>query len=187
NQRTMIAAVVPRSGVGNTLPLLLGLEAPSAALLVALLNSFAFDFVARQKVQGQHLNLFILEQIAVPPPTAFTAGIGAGSTLAHFVRDRVLRLTYNATDMAGFAAEMGHHEPPFPWDGEERRHIMAQLDAALFRIYGLSIEEAGYVLSTFPIIQAQDQEDFGRYRTRDLILAYMRAQQAGDYQSRLAL
>ena len=55
NSRTMIAAVVPRSGYGNTLPILMPTAATKAEcvenslLLVACLNSIPFDFVARQK------------------------------------------------------------------------------------------------------------------------------------------
>jgi len=36
------------------------------------------------------------------------------------------------------------------------------------------------VLSTFPIVRRHDEERFGRYRTRDLILAYYNAYAAGD-------
>jgi hypothetical protein len=64
---------------------------------------------------------------------------------------------------------------------------MAQLDAVMFRLYGLSEEETGYVLSTFPSVRQGDEAAFGTYRTRDLIIAYMRAQAAGDYHSRVAL
>ena len=69
NVRTMIASIIPRSGVGNTLPLLMPnadeIDAylENAWLWAACLNSFAFDFVARQKVQGQHLNWFVVEQL----------------------------------------------------------------------------------------------------------------------------
>ena len=59
NVRTMIAAVVPQVGCGHTLPVLLpaddGFDSKSAARLLANLNSFAFDYVARQKVQSTHL------------------------------------------------------------------------------------------------------------------------------------
>ena len=71
NVRTMIASVVPRSGFGNTLPLLMPDAAKmvtyreNAWLLAACLNSFALDFVGRQKVQGQHLNWFVVEQLPV--------------------------------------------------------------------------------------------------------------------------
>ena len=74
NVRTMIASIVPRSGVGNTLPLVIpdaddaSSYQDNACLWLACLNSFAFDFVARQKVQGQHLNWFVVEQLPVLTP-----------------------------------------------------------------------------------------------------------------------
>lgn len=46
NVRTMIAAILPAAAFGNTLPLLV-LPPRDAALLLANLNSLAFDFLAR--------------------------------------------------------------------------------------------------------------------------------------------
>ena len=48
-------------------------------------------------------------------------------------------------------------EPPFRWDEEERRHLRGRLDALYFHLYGLSREDAGYVLDTFPIVRRQDE------------------------------
>ena len=92
----------------------------------------------------------------------------------------MLRLTYTANDMAPFARDLGYQGPPFIWDAKERRHLRARLDALYFHLYGLSRDDAGYILSTFPIVRAQDEKEFGAYRTRDLILAYMNALAAGD-------
>ncbi len=64
NIRSMIAAVVPSGAAGNTLPLIeLGgtHDAPAIALLAGNLNALVFDYVARQKIQAQHLNWFIVE------------------------------------------------------------------------------------------------------------------------------
>ena len=91
-----------------------------------------------------------------------------------------LRLTYTANDMIPFARDLGYDGPPFIWDEEERRHLRARLDALYFHLYGLSREDADYVLSTFPIVQREDEKRFRKYRTRDLILAYMSALNAGD-------
>ena len=185
NIRAMIAALVPRSGVGNTLPFLLPDSGEASAykslawLLGASLNSFIFDFVARQKVQGQHLNWYIVEQLPVIAADDYDHRFG-DKTARDLVRDHVLRLTYTAHDMAPFARDLGYDGPPFTWDGEERRHLRARLDALYFHLYGLSREDAGYVLDTFPIVQRQDEAAFGSYRTRDLILAYMNAFAAGD-------
>ena len=108
-------------------------------------------------------------------------------TARELVRDHVLRLTYTAHDMAPFARDLGCDGSPFTWDEEERRHLRARLDALYFHLYGLGRDDARYVLETFPIVRREDEKAFGRYRTRDLILAYMNALRAGDTQSVVAV
>ncbi len=56
-----------------------------------------------------------------------------------------------------------------------------------FHIYSLTREGAGYVLDTFPIVRREDEAAFGRYRTRDMTLAYMNALAAGDTETRVAV
>ena len=90
-------------------------------------------------------------------------------------------------DMAPFARDLGYDSPPFAWDAEARRHLRARLDALYFHLYGLDRPDADYVLSTFPIVQREDEKQFGRYRTRDLILAYMSALAAGDTETVVAV
>ena len=196
NRRTVIASLFPRAAFGNKSPIFLPAigdpEETAAAykdcavLLAANLNSIALDFVARQKVHGQTLNLYLLEQFPLIASDAYFRHFG-DRTAADLVRDHVLRLTYTAHDMAPFARDLGHHGPPFPWDEEARRHLRARLDALYFHLYGLDRDDAAYILSTFPIIQRQDRAQFGHYRTRDLILAYMNALTAGDSQSTVTL
>ena len=99
----------------------------------------------------------------------------------------MLKLTYTAHDMAPFALDLGYDGPPFTWDEEERRHLRARLDALYFHLYGLSSDDAGYVLETFPIVRREDVKQFGRYRTRDMVLAYMNALDAGDTESTVAV
>lgn len=187
NERTMIASIIPAVGAGNKFPLLLAEPMEGGhhhPLLLACMGSFALDFVLRQKLAGQTINLFILEQLPFPTPDVFDNAAG-GRTLGEQVLDRVLRLTYTAHDLKPFAREFGYNGPPFAWDEEERRHLLAQLDAIAFRLYGLDEEDAGYVLATFPIVEREDRLHFGRFRTRELILGYLRAHAAGDYSSRL--
>ena len=189
NIRTVIVALAPYAGFGNSAPLFMpsrqfeGMASQADVvdchLLAANLNAFALDFVARQKVQGQNLNLFLLEQLPVITPHDYNRKFG-NMTATEIVRDHVLRLTYTANDMAPFARDLGYDGPPFIWDEEERRHLRARLDALYFHLYGLSREDAGYVLDTFPIVRRQDEAEFGSYRTRDLILAYINALAAGD-------
>ena len=188
--------LAPRAGFGNSVPIFFPMDQSEDAtipgnqdgayLLAANLNSFILDFVARQKLQGQNLNWFILEQLPVIAPGDYDRQFG-NTTARELVREHVLRLTYTSHDMAPFARDLGHAGPPFTWDEEERRHLRARLDALYFHLYGLSRDDAGYVLGTFPIVRRQDQAQFGRYRTRDLILAYMNALSAGDAETVVAV
>ncbi|MEO7244487.1 MAG: hypothetical protein ABIX12_04990 [Rubrivivax sp.] len=204
NMRTMIAAMLPIAGCGNTLPVLLpeNVEAESAypkvaALLLANLGSLAFDFVARQKVQGQHLNWYILEQLPFIAahrfddllPAGFAAhqraaglmnGEHPNPTLADFIVPQVLALSHTAHDLAPFARDLGYVDaqgtvlPPIIWDDEDRRARLAGLDALFMHLYGLDEGDAAHILDSFPIVREQDRATFGRYRTRDDVLALLR-------------
>ena len=144
------------------------------------------DYVVRQKIQGITLNWYIVEQLPIIAPNDYDREFG--DTTAHeIIRNHVLRLTYTAYDMRPFARDLGYDGKPFAWDDEERRHLRARLDALYFHLYGLSREDAGYVMETFPIVRRQDESAFGSYRTRDMVLAYMNALDAGDTKTRVAL
>ena len=203
NMRTFVAAIVPQAGYGNTIPLLLEriptpAESPAkgssqpefgalgTACLAANLSAMCLDFVTRQKAQGTHLNWYILEQLPVIAPDAYDRRFG-DRTAADLVKDHVLRLTYTAHDMAPFARDLGYDGDPFAWDEEDRRHLRARLDALYFHLYGLSRDDAGYILDTFPIVKRQDEAEFGGYRTHDLVLAYMNALAAGDAETVVAV
>ena len=178
--RTFIAALFPAVGFGNKVPILKPETGDRKEwLLAANLNAMVFDFATRQKVQGQTLNLFIVEQLPVIAAQGYDQRFG-DKTARDLVQEHVLRLTYTANDMAPFARDLGYDGPPFIWDEEERRHLRARLDALYFHLYGLSRDDAGYVLDTFPIVRRPDEAEFGSSRTRDLILAYMNALAAGD-------
>ena len=189
NARTVIASMAPNTGFGDSVFLLMpdaGLSALNASSLVANLNSFPLDYVTRQKMHGINLSWYLLEQLPVIAPKDYGRQFGS-TTAREFVRDHVLRLTYTSYDMAPFARDLGYDGAPFTWDEEERRHLRARLDALYFHLYGLSSDDAGYVLETFPIVRREDVKQFGRYRTRDMVLAYMNALAAGDTESTVAV
>jgi len=202
NMRTMIAAIVPQCGVGNSMAMLLpesGHEASYATwapLLMANLGSMAFDFALRQKVQGQNLNWFIIEQaVVIAPaqfqqtlPPRFTAamrqaglmnGHHAHPTVADFVIPQVLALSYTAHDLAPFARDLGYLDakgqvlPPFVWDEAERRARLAALDALFFWLYGIGAADAAYMLDSFPIVREHDTAAFGHFRTQGDVLALL--------------
>jgi hypothetical protein len=96
--------------------------------------------------------------------------------------------------MAPFAVDMGHVDktgkalPPFPWDETERAHARAKLDALFFQLYGVTEEsDVTHIFSTFPIVEREDKDRWGRYLSRDLALAYINALAAGDPDAKVAL
>ena len=187
NRRTTIAALLPLVGFGNTLPLLVGAGSDRREwLLAANLNATILDFVARQKVHGEHLSLYILEQLPVAPPETYSDTRFGPRTAEDVIRDAVLELTYTAHDMAPFALQLGHVDasgkvkPPFRWDRDRRLALRAKLDAVYFLLYGVTDrDDVRYVYSTFPGVRKDEQKRYGAYRSRDLCLAWMNALEAG--------
>jgi hypothetical protein len=175
DERTVIASLLPRVGVGHTFPLMLpdvrG-EWWRCACLLANLSSFAFDYLARQKVGGTSMTYFIIKQLPVLPPTAYDAPCpwSPEGTIGAWILPRVLELVYTAHDMAPFARDCGYTGPPFRWDEERRFHLRCELDAAFFHLYGLDREDVEYILGTFPVVQKNEEREFGEVRTVPTLL-----------------
>ncbi|OQB98930.1 MAG: hypothetical protein BWX81_00107 [Spirochaetes bacterium ADurb.Bin110] len=103
NERTVIASVLPRAGVGNSMPLMIFSSTINSwlfACLISNLSSILVDFIARHKIGGTHLNYFIYKQLPVLPPDAYST-----DDLA-FIIPRVFALTYTAYDIAGWAEDL---------------------------------------------------------------------------------
>ena len=189
NVRTFIASLLPTVGFGNKVPILKP-EAGSRAewLLAANLNAIILDFVARQKVQGQTLNLFIVEQLPVVPPSRYEAVSFGPKTAGEILREAVLELTYTAHDMAPFARDMGYVDElgevkaPFTWDEDRRLILRSKLDAVFFHLYGVTDrDDIRYIYSTFPIVEREEKAVYGGvYRSCELCLAYMNALADGN-------
>jgi hypothetical protein len=173
NQRTMIAAFIPRAGVGNSAPLMLTTtQARRTACLLANLNALVLDYVARQKVGNVNLNFFIVEQFPIFPPDAYDDRCpwSPRQKLETWISERVLKLTCTADDMRPLADAAGFKEGVHKWKPDERAHLMAELDAAYFHLYGVSRADAEYILSTFVGTQRRDTAEIGRFRTAELVL-----------------
>lgn len=132
------------------------------------------------------MNLYILEQLPIITRAAYDRRFG-DKTAAELVRDHVLRLCYTAWDLEPFALAQGYEGEPFGWDVEERRHLRARLDALYFILYGLDRDSAAYVMDSFPITRRNDERAHGRYLTKELILRYMSALEAGDTETVVVL
>ena len=162
--------------------------------MLSNMNSIALDFIARQKIQGQHLNWFIVEQLPVVPLESYKSVCFGPKTAGEIVREAVLELTYTAHDMAPFARDLGYVDgtgdvkPPFVWNEERRLKLRAKLDAVFFHLYGVTDrDDVRYVYSTFPIIERDEMASYGVYRSRELCLAYMNALAAGNPDAEIRL
>jgi len=176
NERTVIGSVVPRLGVGHKLPLFASLAGSpvSSAALLANLTSFALDYVARQKVGGTSMTYFYLKQLPVLPPSAYAqlTAWSPAETVAQWMLPRILELVYTSWELEPFARDCGYDGPPFVWDEERRFQLRCELDAAFFHLYGISRQDVGYIMETFPIVKRKDEARWGEYRTKRVVLTF---------------
>jgi len=162
DERTAIAAAVPR-----TVPIqpLNGFSVPGGVLnqawALAAINSFPYEFMAKQKTPGQHFNVTIMSQVPVPSPN---------DSWISFVADRVLELTYTSPDLKGFAVALGDEGAPFLWNNMRRERMRVELDALFFHLYGVDRDDVDFIMESFSIVKKRDMRAFGKYRTKELIL-----------------
>jgi len=151
NERTTISAKLPRVALGNKVPVAFpDVSNDYASALQAALSGFALDFASRQKVGGVTMNLFIFEQLPVPSPTMLHGKVP-------WIADHVDRLNSQCLDP------------------DTNAQLRAELDALMFHVYGISRDDADYIMETFPIVKRKDLAAHGEYRTKRLILeAYER-------------
>jgi hypothetical protein len=173
DERTVIMSALPFCAVGNSFNLVLGLTAEEFALLLANANSFVFDFCARKKISGSNVNIWIVKQLPIIPLQIYQSSpqwLPRESELSQWIRSRVLELVYTASDLKHFAIDLGHSGQPFKWDQERRHLLRCELDAAFFHLYGISREDADYIMDTFPLTRRNDESQYNEYRTKRVIL-----------------
>ncbi|WP_432174086.1 Eco57I restriction-modification methylase domain-containing protein [Streptomyces sp. Tue6028] len=179
DERTAIPAFLPRVAVGHTYPLMLPRVTPVlTAAMVAAQSSLVFDFVSRQKISDAHMKLFIWKQLPVPAPSSLEPH-------TPFLTSRILELVYNAYDLEGLAHDLGDGGAPFRWDESRRAQLRAELDAYFLHLYGISRDDADYILETFKTepkggLKNNEIAKYGEYRTKRLVLTeYDRMATAG--------
>lgn len=168
NTRTMIASFIPFSAVGNSAPLILpaeNIKTPGACCLLANLNSYVLDYVARQKIGNVNLNFYLIEQFPMLHPTHYADKCpwSKRETLEHWISERVLKLSCTAEDMIPLAKACGFKgsrgDGVHIWKQSERAQLRAELDAAYFHLYGVMRDDVAYILSTFTNTGLLPEED----------------------------
>ena len=178
DSRSVVASVVPKSGVGNSLPLIqTEFDSPYApTFLLSYLNSFVADYLVRQKASGGNLNFYILKQLPIAAPSVLRDAPrwNPETQLGRWIHGRVLELAYTARDLEAFALDCGYEGPPVRWNEERRFLLRCELDAAYFHLYLGSPSDWGtdssqlremfptprdavdYIMETFPIVKRRD-------------------------------
>lgn len=178
NERTFLTGSIPRSGVGNSAPVIdyENARAIASALVLANMNSFPLDWAARFSVGGVNMNFFIVKQLPVLPPETYLEDAVVGLKYVELVVPRVLVLTYTANDLKGFARDLGYQGPPFPWDDVRRHRLQSELDAIYSHMYRLDRADIEWILdapppsSSFPALKRNEIDKFGEYRTQRYVL-----------------
>ncbi len=198
---TVISTIIPRSGCDTTYRniYIARDQMRFVPALVGNLNSYIFNFFARQKVIGTHLNAGTMEQLPALQCARYSLDI-LNKDAVKWMTFRILELTYTAWDLEAFALDCSYDGPPFRWNEERRFLLRCELDAAYFHLYLGSPGEWGidspelhemfpvprdaveYIMETFPIVKrkgiarTQVKNDSGkvtqegRYITKDTIL-----------------
>ncbi len=130
NRLTLIAAVVPAGVVTTHTLFCLRGEADEGlqAYLCGMLNSYVANYLVRMRV-GTHVTVSIVERLPVPVPDRDSAGFGLIGGLAQ--------------QLARTPADRDAH---------------ARLQAAAARLYRVSSGEFAHVLSTFPLVPAEERD-----------------------------
>ncbi len=143
NQRTMIAVALCNLPCGNSAPVL---RSRDSIGLAALLNSFCYDYVARQRCGGLHLNYFVIEETPLVQRYAITEPL------------RVLSASLMGG--GGGAQEWLRRRLQLPCGGwalttHERVRQRAVLDSVIAALYGLDRADFAWILRDCDHAQAR--------------------------------
>lgn len=176
DERTVIASVLPSAyAVGNTAPLILPYKKSEfSSCLLANLNSLVIDFIERIKQSGAHINLFLMKQLPVLLPDAYSVKD------VEYIESRVAKLTRTNDEIQNIWLT---NYPTYQFQAPEiRLKLHAELDAYFAHLYGLSRDELRYILDpsdvmgndfpsvTFPGLKRNETATFGEFLTRRLVL-----------------
>ncbi len=162
--RTLIANLLPINVFANHKLFLSNLDKSTITYqelvyVCGFLNSFAFDFIARQRVTTS-ISMFIFYQLPLPRLTESDRYFSE-------IVERAAKLICTTPEYDELAQEVGlESHTNGVTDESERAKLRAELDGMIAHLYGLTESEFEYILTTFPIVQEQVKQDaLAAYRT----------------------
>lgn len=149
NERSLISTILPRGAFANHKLMVSkrgsAISEEELVYCCAVLNSFAFDFLVRQRV-AQTISMFTFYQLPVPRLTA------ADTAFAPIVK-RAAQLICTTPEFDALAKEVGlrSHKSGVT-DPAARAKLRAELDGLVAQLYGLTEAEFSHILATFPLV-----------------------------------
>jgi len=156
DKRTIIATLLPKNVFANHKLTLSNLDKSNITnheilYVCGFLNSFSFDFMARQRVTTS-FSMFMCYQLPVPRLT---------KTDKYFTEivQRAAKLICTTPEFDELAKDvgLGCHKNGIT-DETQRAQLRAELDGIIAHLYGLTEGEFGYILSTFPIVPEETKQ-----------------------------
>jgi hypothetical protein len=150
NERGMIATILQKNVFANHKLMLSdrskgNLSNGQLLYAVAILNSFSFDFLIRQRTTTS-ISMFTFYQLPVPRLTEKDPAFRP-------IVERAARLICTTPEFDDLAKEagIGSHKQGVT-NEVERGRLRAELDGLIAHLYGLTEEEFAYILTTFPLV-----------------------------------
>jgi len=171
DERTSISAILPKVGGADSLSVLKGPSPEESLTLISLLNSFALDYVLRQKLSGANLNYYMIWQLPIPEPSKLNKIKINGDPVKKRINELALELSYTANDLHCFADDLNVPLEPYSFSGDskDRDELRFEIEALLCHVYGLDGDDLDHLFSSFKQIKQSDKKEHGYYRTREEI------------------
>lgn len=173
NERTSIFTILPKCATATTCPIIL-FDDLSIIYLFANLNSYVFDYVTRQKINGMHLTGGYLKQLPVIPKEKYSEKcvFDNNQTIAEWILPKILQLCYTSWDLSFFASDYNYFDKPFEWNVERRNELIAQINALYFHLYNISEENIEYIMNNFALMKKREVSQYGNYNSFNKIIYY---------------
>ena len=168
NSRSMFLSLIKSVPCGNTVPTLQSFSKKSEMIaLGGILNSITYDFTLRCRLGGIHLNYFVIEETPLLPTQKISSYKKISLIVAslNWVNTRFSLEWLKLTQEFSFLRQK-NWQTLWAITPYERLRLRCILDAVIAELYGLEIDDFGWILHNcdHPVQTMRDKQF---YRTLD--------------------
>lgn len=149
NERSLIASILPKNVFANHKLMIenrdFSLVPQVQIFALAVLNSFVFDYMIRQRVTTS-ISMYMFYQLPMPR-------LDAGDARFIPILNRATLLMFTTSEFEDLAQDIGlESHQQGATDPNQRARLRAELDGLVAHLYGLSESEFAHILATFPLV-----------------------------------